>query len=193
MSFGTTPPPADPWGGPPGQDPWSTGPAGGASDPWGRQVGQSLPTPAPPPAPFPQPAYQPTAYPAPHAASYVAAPRIPTPPAEPKSGALGVVSLIISLLCTAGALWLGYWAASAIVAYSRLPYSQQGDASASMTWGWTMFGILSAFGLASFVMGIIATATGRGRASGIGAIVLATLAPVLGFLIFLVVGIGSTG
>lgn len=112
----------------------------------------------------------------------------------PKPGALGLIALLLGLVSTGGAVGLGYWAGAAVVAYLSRPDAKltngpvplpSSELVATVGPGWPYFAVLTVLGLTSFVLGVTAAATGRGRPAGIAATVLSALAPAIGFLVFL--------
>jgi len=124
-----------------------------------------------------------------------AAPASPAPYGQPpvavrRSGALGAVALVLALVATAGAGLFG-----AIAGFNIGIGAGQGLADLPMdgSWDWSIltpvrdwvllgevsFWVGTILGVWALVQGIVATVTGRGRATGIAAIVVAALGPIV--------------
>jgi len=107
-----------------------------------------------------------------------------------RSGVLGVVALVLALVATVGAGLFG-----AIAGFNIGPGAGKGLANlptdGSWDWSiltpvrdWVLMGEVSfwagtVLGVWALVQGIVATVTGRGRAAGIAAIVVAALGPIV--------------
>jgi hypothetical protein len=115
----------------------------------------------------------------------------------PRSRRLGRVALLLALLALFGSLAVsifvglqaGPYTARTSTSFSMnldLNSSVPGEAALALVWtlGWVVCTVL---GVWAFVQGIVATATRRGRAAGIAAIVIAALAPGLSAVVALIV------
>lgn len=160
--YGQAPQPGQPYGqAPQGGQPYGQGPA----DPYGYppQYGQA--------APYGQ---------AQAVASYA--------PAK-KSPALGIIGLLTVVVCgivLSVFLWKVGAIAGPFVVDGAIPADQQSAMGTEIVLQlgsvWPGLGGLSSFlGLVGWILGIVATATKRGRAFGIIAIVLGALAPFIAF------------
>jgi hypothetical protein len=114
-----------------------------------------------------------------------------------RSRRLGRIALLLALLALFGAV-----AVSVFVGLQAGPYTVRtgssfsmnldpastvpGEAALALVWifGWVVCTVL---GVWAFVQGIVAAVTGRGRAAGIAAIVIAVLAPALSAVVALVI------
>jgi len=120
------------------------------------------------------------------------APRRPTPPGSPATGlwalALAVLGTLASL---AGVVWLSAEADRAIALGDRAGADHFLD---SFLGGFALVEILAGLALlAGLVIGIVATATNRGRGWGIGAIVGFVAGPVVSYGLALVLVIARLG
>ncbi|MDR1213842.1 MAG: hypothetical protein LBK54_07165 [Propionibacteriaceae bacterium] len=124
---------------------------------------------APPVAPrYPDPAWPSAAPPAPYH---------PRPnAAAPLSNTLGVVALIMSILTALAAALFGFGLFASEVGWTN--YTDYPDYSSLDQFSFS-FPILSLFGFASLIIGVVATATNRGRTQGVIAIIVSLLAPLI--------------
>lgn len=99
-------------------------------------------------------------------------------PVRPKSPLLGLVTLVVLVVAMViGTTWTAF-------AYPELKaYQDAGQPESAMTGSLVAYALgcvaLWLVGVTTFILGIVATATGRGRAWGIVSIVLSVLAPLL--------------
>lgn len=131
-------------------------------------TGPGAPVPAQPPYGYPQ--------------QYVASPYQPVPAASgPKSPVLGLAALAIVVLATLGSLvggWLLLQQVQQLLAgavYTGSPSTD--DLQQAMTTPIAGIGMATTIDLAGWIAAIVATATNRGRAAGIVAIVVGVIAP----------------
>jgi hypothetical protein len=107
-----------------------------------------------------------------------------------RGGALGLIALVLALIATVGAGLLGAIAAFNIglgagKGFANLPAGGSWDWSIlTPVRDWVLLGEVSFWigtivGVWALVQGIVATVTGRGRATGITAIVVAALGPIV--------------
>jgi hypothetical protein len=192
------------------------------SDPAEQATTPQVPSPWTPPSappfgtPVPQPGYAyPPGYSAPTyagapsyagAPTYAGAPSYATAPAA-RGRAIGLVALILALVAVVGSSVVGAIAGTSAglalgpdLVYAPLDYSN--DLSVfSPVRGWVLLGevafwVGTVLGTWALIQGIIAAVKGRGRATGIAAIVIATIGPLVFFTVTwgaLAVGIAAGG
>lgn len=163
----------------PGQQ--SYGGSGSYASAYGGQQAQPQPQAQPAPSSYGgYGGYQPTA------------PQYNTPK---RSGTLGTVALVLTLLAIIGYVVFSVLSGQATVDLAEMSGGTVPDDPAQIDQAATekaavAFGFMAAqtipslFGLAGFICGIVAAATRRGRALGVVAIVLAVLAPIIGFIVY---------
>jgi hypothetical protein len=104
---------------------------------------------------------------------------VPQPPA-PLPNTLGLVGLIMSVVTVAGGVLTAFrFGGGSGSNYDPWNPTYSNDAAVGIAFAFTG---LSLIGLASFVIGIVAAASKRGRGQGVGAIVLSVLGPLVFFL-----------
>lgn len=187
--YGQPPQQAQPYGQPPQQHQPFGQPPQPAAQPYGQQPQQAQPYTYPAQQAPSQPYGQPTQGFAPTQMDAYGATAVPVK----KSSALGAIALAIVVVC--GVLFtfylyrmgavLGPYAVNGSIDTTTQPQLVQ-DVS-------TQLGVLSVLGNASafvgfvgWILGIVATATKRGRGAGVMAIILGILAPIIAFVVMII-------